>query len=221
MKEARANARAFFVLSDNLVGSTAIAYFDAMNDLADFGYKVTYEVPLPGGQARLREAALYVMRRSENSDFFGLVKLNKILWRADFQSYRERFSPVTGRQYQRLQNGPAPVEMKPILNELIARGDIVLRSTSVPGEQRPVAIAQPNLQHFSAYDLRYLDEAIEYYREKTAREASDLSHGLAWLTRQDGDPIPYEAAYFDDRPMPNNLRLKLSQIARERGWRTT
>jgi hypothetical protein len=51
MKEARANARAFFVLSDNLVGSTAIAYFDAMNDLADFGYKVTYEVPLPGAFA--------------------------------------------------------------------------------------------------------------------------------------------------------------------------
>jgi hypothetical protein len=79
---------------------------------------LTFQVKLPGGQSRLREAALYVMTRCANAEAFGLVKLNKILWRADFKAYAARRVPVTGRQYQRLAQGPAPVEMLPVLQEL-------------------------------------------------------------------------------------------------------
>lgn len=191
-----------------------------MMEVSDLGRNVTYKVSLPGGQARLKEAALYVMKKCEGLPFFGLVKLNKILWRADFQSFRERRSPVTGRQYQRIENGPAPVEMRPILNDLLSRNEIELRHTDVPNEQRPYALVEPNTQHFSAYDLRYLDQAIEYFAPFPATKVSDMSHGVAWASRENGDLLPYDSAYLDDRPMATSLRPKLADMARQRQWRT-
>ena len=182
--------------------------------------KVTYKVELPGGQQRLREAALYVMTKCRDWDHFGLTKLNKVLWRADFRSYAERGSPITGRIYQRLPNGPAPVEMKPLLNELVLSGFVSLIETPIPGEQRPVTEVEPNLRDFSPHEIEYVDEAIEYFHYHTGTQASNESHGIAWKTRNDGDPIPYEASYFDDRPLPVGLRAKLVEMANSRKWQS-
>jgi hypothetical protein len=180
-----------------------------MSMLADLDRQVTYRVELPGGQSRLKEASLYVMRMAASFDFFGLVKLNKILWRADFEAFKERHSPVTGRLYVKLKAGPAPYEMLPLLNEMKQAGLIEIAETKVPNEQRPVAIVDPVLKNFSPNDLRFLDDAIAYYRDMTAAEASEDSHGLAWKTRDLGEPIPYDAVIFDDRYTNENLPPKL------------
>lgn len=98
-----------------------------MSTLPEQRQKLTWKVPLAGGQKRLREAVLYVSNACRDAERFGLVKLNKIIWRADFESFAQRGQPVTGRQYQRLPQGPAPVEMLPVLDELQADGCFVLR----------------------------------------------------------------------------------------------
>jgi len=52
-------------------------------------------VPLPGGQTRARQAILYVAKRCESAKFFGAIKLNKILWKAErrySRKGRNRFS---------------------------------------------------------------------------------------------------------------------------------
>jgi hypothetical protein len=187
-----------------------------MAELADLGRRVTYRVDLPGGQRRLKEAALYVMRKAQDFGFFGLVKLNKILWRADFDSFRERRSPVTGRMYFKLKAGPAPFEMLPLLNEMRAAELIDIVDTNVPGELRPVALVEPVLNDFSPTDIRFLDEALAYYRDMTAAEASDDSHGLAWKTREIGDPIPYDAVIFDDSPLSAKLEDRFYDLARDK-----
>src|SRR5436305_6772749 len=121
-----------------------------MSILPDHLHKLTWKVHLPGGQKRLREAVLYVSHKCEDANFFGLVKLNKIIWRADFESFAQRGQPVTGRLYQRLKQGPAPVEMLPVLNELQADGLLkiqrVQRGAHV--EQRPIALQGPVLKFF-------------------------------------------------------------------------
>ncbi|MFZ3235603.1 MAG: hypothetical protein WA184_09560, partial [Stellaceae bacterium] len=72
----------------------------------------------------------------------GLIKLNKILWKADFDAYAARNIPVTGRAYQRLELGPAPREMRPLLNEMIRARLIHLEETDFGDgviEYRPIA----------------------------------------------------------------------------------
>jgi|SRR5947209_3992354 len=185
--------------------------------------RLTYKVDLAGGQNRLREMILYVSQRSQNAPRWGKTKLNKTLWRADFRSFLERGTPVTGRAYQRLPQGPAPVEMAPVLGEManagLIRFDRVVFSEDVI-EERIVALEQPSLTVFSASDLGYVDEAINFYWDNTAREVSDESHGIAWKSRVDGDPMPYELAFLSDQKLSSAMQTKLLQIGKDQGWRS-
>jgi hypothetical protein len=64
------------------------------------------------GEARLRELILYIAARCERDPRFGATKLNKILLFADFLAYFRRRRPITGVEYMRLPNGPAPRRLK-------------------------------------------------------------------------------------------------------------
>ena len=163
-----------------------------MSSLPEARPKLTWKVSLPGGQRRLREAVLYVSQKCEGAPYFGKVKLNKVIWRADFESFAQRGQPVTGRQYQRLKQGPAPVEMLPVLNALQAEGLLTFKAIQQGDyqEQRPIALQSPMLTFFSPQDLEYLDRAILAYWERTGTEVSDISHGTAWKSREDGEAMP-------------------------------
>ena len=191
-----------------------------MDELGDLGKTVTYRLELPGGQGRLKEASIFIMEIARDFEYFGLVKLNKILWRADFSSFLERHFPVTGRPYQKLEHGPAPVEMKPVLREMETNGWIAYVASSVPNERRPVPLSPPRLGNLSPRELSYLSGAAEHYREMTAAETSKDSHGVAWQTREIGSLIPYDAAIFDDQPLPQELEHKLAWLGRDRHWRS-
>lgn len=184
--------------------------------------RLTYKVTLPGGQARLREAALYVMHRCKGAERFGLTKLNKILWKADFEAYAARRVPVTGRQYQRLQNGPAPVEMYPVLQEM--QRDSIIRIETVPvgnfKESRPIPLTEASLRYFSQDDIAFLDSAIDHYWNHTGRKVSKESHGVAWETRFDGDPMAYDLALLSDEKLAGSELEYFVKLGRERGWRT-
>lgn len=191
-----------------------------MSSVPEIRQKLTWKVSLPGGQRRLREAVLYVARACEKAPWFGLVKLNKIIWRADFESFSQRGQPVTGRQYQRLPQGPAPVEMLPVLNELQAEGLLRLQREKVGDyeQQRPIALTDPVMTLFSPGDIQCLDRAVSLYWDKTGKETSDISHGVAWKTRSDGEPIPYEMAYLSDEPLGRGQRARLLKLAEENRW---
>lgn len=182
---------------------------------------LTYRVHLEGGQERLAEAILYVSEASQKASRFGLIKLNKIIWRADFSAFAARRIPVTGRAYQRLQMGPAPIEMRPLLNEMADMGQIEIDRIELgPGvvEQRVVPLLPPHRRFFSPTDLEFLDAAIEYYWEKTGTESSDDSHGIAWKTRDDGDEMPYDLALLSDTELDKIDLAKFIKMAEERHW---
>ncbi|MFN3671911.1 MAG: Panacea domain-containing protein [Bosea sp. (in: a-proteobacteria)] len=184
--------------------------------------KLTWKIDLEGGQRRLQEAILYVAKQCQSAPSFGLIKLNKILWRADFVSFAERGQPVTGRQYQRLPQGPAPVEMKPVLNEMLRAGLIRIELARVINydERRVTPLTEPSLAFFTKGDLDQLDRSIFFYWEKNGRETSDQSHGAAWRTREDGDSMPYELAYLSDEPLSVETRNRLLNKAQARGLRS-
>jgi antitoxin SocA-like protein len=190
--------------------------------MADYRPKaLTYRMRLPGGQERLRELILYVADKCQNAPRFGMIKLNKIIWRADFSAFAARHVPVTGRAYQKLKYGPAPVDMRPLLEEMRAKGDIEIDSIEFKlnvAEKRVVAILPPNPRYFSADDLEYVDASIAYYWNKTGELASEDSHGTAWATRDDGDPMPYELAFLSDAKLNTDQAAKFSKMAEEYRW---
>lgn len=163
---------------------------------------LTKKVRLSGGQDRLVQLILHVCKRNEEARFFGRIKLNKIIWKADFDAFAKRGIPLTGEAYQRLPQGPALRCMKPLLREMLERGLLEERKRDFGSgkvEQRPIARVPADLQWFSADDLNYVDNSIAHYWNMTGTETSDDSHGMAWSTRHDRDDMPYETAYLSDK----------------------
>lgn len=110
--------------------------------------------------------------------------------------------------------------MLPVLNDLLAEGLLTIKVVPQGShdEQRPVALEKPVLNLFSLQDLEYLDRAISIYWEKTGTEVSDISHGTAWKSREDGEPMPYELAYLSDQPLGIGQKAKLLKLAISYGW---
>jgi hypothetical protein len=181
---------------------------------------LTARIDLPGQQDRLRQMILYISEKCVEAEQFGLVKLNKILWKADFEAFASRRKPVTGRPYQRLELGPAPKEMKPVLMEMETDGIIRFDLTDFGEgiiEKRPIALAEPHLINFTPDDLKFVVRAIGYYWDKTGMETSDDSHGIAWKSRANGDLMYYELSYLSDEEISPRQRTSiLNKIAARR-----
>jgi len=183
--------------------------------------RLTYRVELPGGQLRLREMVLYVSERCATAKRFGKIKLNKIIWKADFDAYAARRVPVTGRAYQRLKFGPAAIEMAPLYGEMLQDGLITIKRVDLGDgyvEQRTIPEMRPELKLFSQDDLDYVEGSIAYYWNLTGEEASDDSHGVAWKSRADGDPMPYELALLSDAQPSAEQAQRLLEMAERLGW---
>jgi hypothetical protein len=181
---------------------------------------ITQKIDLPGGQNRMQEMILYIAQRCAATPRFGLIKLNKILWKSDFDAYAARGVPVTGRAYQRLKFGPAPKEMAPLHREMCQTGRIKVERVDFGEnivERRTIGLVEPDLTLFSIDDLRFVDAAIDYYWDLTGTETSDDSHGVAWSTREDHAPMPYESALLSDKkPGAKQLR-RIEQMIYDRG----
>lgn len=164
---------------------------------------LTYSCQMKGGNSRLKEMILYIADKCAEDPTFGAVKLNKILFYADFRSFERYGEPVTGETYQRLPMGPAPVALKIVEREMQEAGDAIVRDNPYGGkvQKRTHALREADLNLFSARDIAIVDAVISELWGQTATTVSNGSHGRAWKTRNDGDRIPYEAAYLSNEPI--------------------
>lgn len=185
--------------------------------------RLTTSVSLPGGQDRLKQAILYVAKHCEKSMRFGAVKLNKIIWKADFDSFAARGIPVTGRPYKRQKLGPVPYEMPPVHRELEQAGMVSIRRVDLGDgmiEKRTVALQEPDLSVFSEEDIGFLDSSIRHYWNMTGAESSDESHGFAWESRENGDYMEYETSLLSERRPKSHQMKRLESLIHKRQLRT-
>jgi Protein of unknown function (DUF4065) len=188
----------------------------------------TVTVRLEGERNRLRQLILYVAQQCVTAKFFGLIKLNKIIWKADFDSFAARQVPVTGREYRRQKLGPVAREMKPLHTEMLRQGAIRIERKLFGEDEtgkeiveyRTIASDIPDLTLFSPEDMSFVNASIAHYWDMTGTETSDESHGVAWRTRTNGDPMPYELAWLSDRPLGPKQAARLIALVTERAANT-
>lgn len=166
----------------------------------------------PPGDKRLAEAIVYVAGRlADDPVARGARKLNKILWWADFESFRERGRSVTGAVYQKIPEGPAPVRLLPARKRLLQSGAVEMqeRDSGIRGSPEHVLHARRAPEPiFDDDDLRYLDSALSKFRGMTGNECSDFSHraSAGWQTVGEKEIIPYETSFVDTRPLTEEDR---------------
>ena len=131
---------------------------------------------------RLEQITHYVIARTP-SDELGATKLNKVLWVIDLLSWRERAETLTGVEcYRRLDYGPVPTQVKPVVRHLIASGRVVEKRKSTPvGERKElISLIDPDLSGLTAEDVDLIHRAIDFIRPMSASKVSELTHDAYW-----------------------------------------
>jgi len=182
----------------------------------------TYSFPDIDGEPRLRELIVYIAGRCDRDPRFGATKLNKILMFSDFMAYFRRRRPITGVEYMRLPQGPAPRRLKPITADMERNREIVIRTIQDGKfeQKRVVPLRDPNLSLFAADDIAIVDEMIQRFWGRTATAVSELSHGIAWRVAGDRELIPYEAVFLSDEGLTEYDITRTHELAQKYGWRT-
>jgi hypothetical protein len=165
-------------------------------------------------EGKFKELLLYIARKSEGDLGFGAVKLNKVLYYADFAAYRLLGAPITGPEYQNLEEGPAPRGMLPMSRELVeaGRAKIETRPYYNRTQQRLVAYDDPNLDLFTTKEIEIVDNVIADLLSLDAQGCSDRSHlEFGYMATRRGETIPYSTAWIS----PDALTAEQIEVGME------
>jgi hypothetical protein len=163
---------------------------------------------------KLRELILYLASLSVRDEKFGAVKLNKLLFYADFLAYQRFGTPITGQEYQALPQGPCPRRLKPVVEYMKKAGDLKERVERKFhfNQKRPIAIRTANLSKFSAQELNLVEEVVGRFWNMNATQISDESHlFLGWKLAKEKETIPYSVVLIGSR-RPTDAEKRKGQV---------
>ena len=169
-------------------------------------------------ESKFIELLLHVAELLGSDRAGGATKLNKVMFFADFAHVRRTGVPITGAEYQKLAQGPAPRRLKPVRDALVAAGEAQLVREEFLGYElhRLVPLRTADLSVFTATELATIEQVLADSHGLNARQVSDLSHEEAgWRLVDDGDVIPYEAALVGARQVSTATSHRLQREAAE------
>lgn len=170
--------------------------------------------------AKFKELIVYVAAKSRDDPTFGAIKLNKVLYYADFTAYRRLGRPITGAAYFKLQEGPAPRQLLTARDELIREGRLrIEQRTLFSYVQKRLVLSEgcePDSEFLRPEERALVDEIVDFFWGKTAREVSDYSHREpGWILAEDRADIPYESAWLSAEPIDQETEEAAARIGSE------
>jgi hypothetical protein len=141
---------------------------------------------------KVKQFILYIAKKMEGAKFFGSVKLNKVLYRADHEAYRQLGKKITTYNYRKQAMGPTLDAYLHVVGEMVVDGQLEMeaRPAGMQTEQRPKAKEEPDLGVFTDKERAIIDSEIERAWEITAREIIEEEHATAaWYATKMGGVI--------------------------------
>lgn len=182
---------------------------------------LTFEVPQMEPEKRLRELILHILYACQTDPKFGKTKLVKLLYYADFTSFRESGQPITGHKYVKLPNGPFPDNLNRLLGEMQRAGEIRPVDDPFTGYPRPqqryIPLRRAELGNFTAQDIALVDELIRKFWSYSGTEMANMTHGIAWEVAEPNEAIPYEASILTDEEITQEDIDIIEQLVQKYG----
>jgi Protein of unknown function (DUF4065) len=185
--------------------------------------------PMHVNRGKFKELVVYVCAAAEQAgdEGFGMVKLNKLLFRADFEAYRLLGRPITGETYEKQEYGPVARDLPIVLDELAAVGR--LRWQSIPRGPRtrkvPTMTEDPNaaadMSAFPADERRVIENTLRELAAYGGKSASEWSHeeSAGWnVVSEYGEAIDYASTFVSTSPIPSEDLERARHFVRDRGW---
>ena len=170
---------------------------------------------------KLRELVLFVARSSERDEHFGATKLNKILFYSDFWAYRKLGRSITGERYQKLEHGPAPKRLVPVVRRMERERVCATAEREFFGRTQKVLVAlrEPDLSLFSGAEIAIVQDVIHKLWDLNATGVSELSHEfIGWQLAAEGEEIPYSTVLLGHPRPPTQAEVEHGKkLAEEMG----
>ena len=147
----------------------------------------------PQSLDRLKNILLYILERCGDT---WITKMNKLLFYADFASYRDYGMAITGLPYRALDFGPVPETWSKLYSEFDEVGQELVSSPRFEGVILRGG-ARPDDSVFTEAERTVLNRVCEKLGKLSSGEISKLSHQEdAWINFHKGHhPINFEAAF--------------------------
>jgi hypothetical protein len=161
--------------------------------------------------AKLRELILLIAEWSQADPKFGAIKLNKLLFHVDFSAFLTHEAPITGQEYFKLPQGPAPRRLKGITESMIKKGEFAWQEISYFGrtQKKPIALRPADLSKFTGQEVNLIRQTVEKFWKLSATEISDQSHlFLGWKAVHLKETIPYNTALVSRRAPTEHERMR-------------
>lgn len=173
-------------------------------------------------EEKLAELILYVAGRLQDDAPGGATKLNKLLFFSECSHIRAYGDPITGSHYQKLPEGPAPLHLIPIRDGLCSAGHAEMREDSYFGYRldRLVPLRPADEGRFRPEELKTVDQVVDAFWGKTAREVSDLSHEeMGWRIVEENEIIPLSTAFLAKKVLSptERVRVRGAELAKNLG----
>ena len=173
-----------------------------------------YEFGDPLADVKLREMVLYIADRCKSHEKFGMVKLYKMLFYSDVESYGRTGCPISGTRYVKLPMGPGPelAHFEALLTGMVRGGDITIEIRPIVNfaQKRVVPVNEYKRNNLTIENHKTIDRFVEYFKSATAERVSEISHGLAWRTTPDYKSIPYNAIFLSNDPISEDELASLT-----------
>jgi hypothetical protein len=163
---------------------------------------------------KFAELILFISERSEGDPRFGAAKLNKLLFNCDFLAFRMWRNSITGQEYEKCSDGPAPRRIGAVRKMLVGRGELAIRKTGPYSQptDKTFALRPADLKGFTAPEIDLVNRMIFENREHDATQVRNLGEEICgWEKAADSETIPYEIAFLSRRPPTEKERLRALQ----------
>jgi hypothetical protein len=168
---------------------------------------------------KFKELVLYISQKCANDPKFGSTKLNEILYFSDFLHHAQYGEPITGVEYQKLPNGPAPRRFLPVRDRMIADRELGIQEVRLGNgycQKRTVNLREPNLGVFTPQEVALIDSVIEALANANAGTVSDLSHSMeGWIVAREGETIPYSTVFLTAEGLDEIDIIRGQELAKE------
>jgi len=148
---------------------------------------------------KLEESVLYFVSHVKNAF---KTKLNKLLWYADFLSYRTSSRSITGSAYVAATHGPVPKNYDLLLGEMIRKGLVRATEVEFPNGTCGELLEpnrEPNMSLFNGVEQACMGKVAREFHYCTAsdiRKRSHLERAYTSTYEEEGqwNGIPYSLA---------------------------
>ena len=148
---------------------------------------------------KFEQVLLYIVSKVGNRPNIGQTALYKLLYFIDFDYYEKYQEYLMGATYIKNTHGPSPVSFAKIARNLELSGKLVLVQSKYFGfdQKKYLVTADPVVSSLTAQELKHIDDELERFASKTAKELSDLSHiDTPWRVAKEKQVLNYRHAFY-------------------------